>query len=70
MRADDGAKLTTRVVRWILQRRAIDRMSVSATATAWAVGWELVNNIALQACREMVYRDPTPSRGSENTRGR
>ncbi|MBG9329744.1 ISL3 family transposase, partial [Corynebacterium belfantii] len=27
--ADDGAKLTYRVTRWILQRLAIDRMSVS-----------------------------------------
>ncbi|AKK02022.1 Transposase [Corynebacterium epidermidicanis] len=63
MCADDGAKLTKRVVRWILQRLAIDRMSVSATAQALGLGWELVNNAALQACREMVYRDPTPLAG-------
>lgn len=59
MCADDGAKLTKRVVRWILQRLANDRMSVSATAKALGLGWELVNNVALQACREMVYQDPT-----------
>ena len=32
--ADDGAKLTHRVTRWILQRLAVDRMSVSATPAA------------------------------------
>ena len=42
--ADDGAKLTHRVIRWILQRLAIDRMSVSATAKALGVGWDLVNH--------------------------
>ncbi|SPJ40114.1 hypothetical protein CHUV2995_02920 [Corynebacterium diphtheriae subsp. lausannense] len=41
--ADDGAKLTYRVTRWILQRLAIDRMSVSATAKTLGVGWDLVN---------------------------
>lgn len=30
--ADDGAKLTHRVTGWILQRLAIDRMSVATTA--------------------------------------
>ncbi|MGC3904291.1 transposase family protein, partial [Corynebacterium variabile] len=53
--ADDGAKLTRRVTRWILQRLAIDRMSVSATAKALGVGWQLVNKIAVQACRNLVY---------------
>ncbi|RSZ61227.1 ISL3 family transposase, partial [Corynebacterium hylobatis] len=56
--ADDGAKLTRRVTRWILQRLAIDRMSVSATAKALGVGWELVNQVALDACRQLVYDDP------------
>ncbi len=55
--ADDGAKLTHRVTRWILQRLAIDRMSVSATAKALGVGWELVNQVALEACRKLVYDD-------------
>ncbi|WP_080792432.1 ISL3 family transposase [Corynebacterium pacaense] len=56
--ADDGAKITHRVTRWILQRLAIDRMSVSATAKALGVGWELVNQVALDACRSLVYDDP------------
>ncbi|WP_248700184.1 ISL3 family transposase [Corynebacterium humireducens] len=56
--ADDGAKLTHRVTRWILQRLAIDRMSVSATAKALGIGWELVNQVALDACRKLVYDNP------------
>lgn len=35
---DDGAKLTHRVTRWILQRLAVDRMSIAATAKALGVG--------------------------------
>jgi transposase len=57
--ADDGAKLTHRVTRWILQRLAVDRMSVSATAKALGVGWELVNQIAGDACRQLVYDNPS-----------
>lgn len=57
--ADDGAKLTHRVTRWILQRLAIDRMSVSATAKALGVGWELVNQVAVDACRKLVYDNPS-----------
>src|SRR5699024_8331276 len=53
--ADDGSKLTHCVTRWILQRLAIDRMSVSATAKALGVGWELVNQVALEACQQLVY---------------
>lgn len=56
--ADDGAKLTHRVTRWVLQRLAVDRMSVTATAKALGVGWELVNQVALDACRRLVYDDP------------
>lgn len=47
--ADDEAKLTRRVTRWILQRLAINRMSVSATAKALRIRWQLVNTIAVQA---------------------
>lgn len=57
--ADDGAKLTRRVTRWILQRLAIDRMSVKATAKALGVGWELVNRVAVTAARNLVYADST-----------
>lgn len=56
--ADNGAKLTRRVTRWILQRLAVDRMSVSATAKALGVGWELVNRVAVEAVRNLVYADP------------
>lgn len=56
--ADNGAKLTRRVTRWILQRLATDRMSVSATAKALGVGWELVNRVAVEAVRNLVYADP------------
>ena len=55
--ADDRSKLTHRVTHWVLQRLAIDRMSVAATATALGVGWELVNQVALDACRQLVYDD-------------
>lgn len=57
--ADDGAKLTHRVTGWILQRLAIDRMSVAATAKALGVGWELVNQVAVDACRQLVYDNPS-----------
>ena len=57
--ADDGAKLTHRVTRWILQRLAVDRMSVSATAKVLGVGWELVNQVAVDACRQLVYDNPS-----------
>ena len=56
--ADDGAKLTRRVTRWILQRLAVDRMSVAATAKALGVGWQLVNSVAVAAARNLVYADP------------
>ncbi|WP_052317252.1 ISL3 family transposase [Corynebacterium terpenotabidum] len=57
--ADDGAKLTHRVSRWTLQRLAIDRMSVTATAKALGVGGELVNRGAVTAARNLVYADPS-----------
>ena len=44
---------------WILQRLAIDRMSVAATAKALGVGWELVNQVAVDACRQLVYDNPS-----------
>ncbi|MGO1379793.1 MAG: transposase, partial [Corynebacterium sp.] len=53
--SDDGAKLAHRVTRWIVQCLAIDRMTLSATAKALGVGWQLVNKIAVQACRNLVY---------------
>ncbi len=32
-------------------------MSVSATAKALGVGWEVVNQVALEACQQLVYDD-------------
>ena len=55
---DDGSRLTHRVTRWILQRLASDRISVAATATVLGVGWEQVNQVALDTCRSLVYDDP------------
>ena len=57
--AKPKAKLTDRCTRWILQRLAIDRMSVAATAKALGVGWELVNQVAVDACRQLVYDNPS-----------
>ncbi|GAB3695143.1 hypothetical protein GCM10027595_08360 [Corynebacterium nasicanis] len=61
--ADHGQKPTKRTTRWILQRLAIDRMSVSATAKALGVGWDLVNKLALDACRQLVYDNPSHLHG-------
>lgn len=68
--AEDGAKVTYRVTRWILQRLAIDRMSVSATAKALGIGWDLVNQLALDACRKLVYADAGHLDGVGRPRGR
>jgi transposase len=57
--AAPGAKTTTRCTRWILQRLAVDKMSVAAVARALGLGWDLVNDLALAAVREIVYDDPT-----------
>ncbi|WJY71762.1 Transposase [Corynebacterium auriscanis] len=44
--------------RWILQRLAIDRMSVASISTSLGIGWDLVNQVALDQARELVYSDP------------
>ncbi len=46
------------MTRWILQRLAIDLMSVSATAKAFGIGRELINTVAVTAARNLVYADP------------
>lgn len=56
--ADDGSTVTHRVTGWILQRLAIDRMSISATAKALGVSWGVVNRIAATAVTGLVYSDP------------
>lgn len=52
--ADDRSKVTHRVVRWILQRLAIDRMSVAATAKALGISWQLTCDLALSMARALV----------------
>ena len=52
--ANDRSKVTHRVVRWILQRLAIDRMSVAATAKALGISWQLTCDLALSMARELV----------------
>ncbi len=51
-------KMTLRCTRWILQRLAIDRMSVAAIAKSLDIGWDTVNQVALDQARELVYGDP------------
>ncbi len=57
--AEPGAKTTRRCRKWILQRLAIDKMSVAAVASALGLGWDLVNELAVNAARSLVYDDPT-----------
>ena len=56
--AEPRAKTTRRCTRWILQRLAIDRTSVSAVAKALGLGWDLVNDLAISKIRTMVYDQP------------
>lgn len=57
------AMTTRRATRWILQRLAIDKMSVSAVAKALGIGWDTVNALAVDACRELVYDQPAHLQG-------
>jgi len=57
--ADDRQSVTCRVTRWILQRMATDGMSVTACARALGIGWDKVNQLALSACRQLSYQDPS-----------
>jgi transposase len=56
--AEPGAKTTRRCTRWILQRLAIDKMSIAAIARQVGLGWDLVNQLALSTVREIVYDTP------------
>ena len=68
--ADDGSKLTHRVTRWILQRLAIDRMSVSATAKALGIGWEQVQPGRTRCLPPARLRRPAPPRRRAHPRSR
>lgn len=50
--------VTKRVARRILQRMAVDKISVKAYAAALGIGWDTVNSLALAARRTLVYGDP------------
>ena len=52
------AATTRRCARWILQRLAIDKMSVSAVAKALGVGWNTVNAAAAELARHLVFGAP------------
>ncbi len=49
------ASTTRRCARWILQRLAIDKMSVSAVAKTLGVNWDTVNTVAAELTRELVF---------------
>ncbi|EID11823.1 putative transposase [Mycolicibacterium phlei RIVM601174] len=49
------ASTTRRCARWILQRLAIDKMSVSAVAKTLGVSWDTVNTVAAELTRELVF---------------
>ena len=52
------ASTTRRCSRWILQRLAIDKMSVAAVARALSLGWNTVNALAIDMAREVVFDRP------------
>jgi transposase len=52
------ATTTRRCARWILQRLAIDKMSVSAVARALGLGWNTVNSLAVSLASELVFDKP------------
>jgi len=52
------AATTRRCARWILQRLAIDKMSISAIAKALRVSWDTVESVAAEVARDLVFGDP------------
>ena len=61
--ADVGAKTTSRCTRWILQKLATAKMSVTAVADELGLGWDLVNHLALSSVRTLVYDNPVHLEG-------
>lgn len=49
------AVMTRRTGRWILQRIAIDKMSVAAVAAQLGIDWATVNTVAVESARALVY---------------
>ena len=52
------ASTTRRCARWIVQRLAIDKMSVAAIAKALGLSWNTVNIVAAELARELVFGSP------------
>lgn len=52
------ASTTRRATRWILQRLALDKMSVSAIARALGLGWDTINALAMNMARALVHAHP------------
>ena len=52
------ASTTRRCARWILQRMAIDKMSISAIAKALQLSWDTVHSVAVECARALVFDDP------------
>lgn len=52
------ASTTRRCARWIVQRLAIDKMSVAAIAKALGSSWDTVNTVAADLARELVFGSP------------
>lgn len=52
------ASTTRRCARWILQRLAVDKMSVAAIARALGLGWNTVSTLAGSLARELVFDQP------------
>lgn len=56
--ASERSRATRRCSRWILQRLAIDKMSVAAVARLLGLGWDTVNTLALSTVRTLAYDQP------------
>ncbi|MGC3023462.1 MULTISPECIES: ISL3 family transposase [Brevibacterium] len=56
--AEPGAKTTKRATTWILKRLIHDQMSIQAISKALGLGWDLVNHLAINAAKSLVYADP------------
>lgn len=52
------ASTTRRCARWILQRLAIEKMSVAAIAKALGLSWNTVNAVAAELARELMFGTP------------
>ncbi|QXC46876.1 ISL3 family transposase (plasmid) [Rhodococcus qingshengii] len=56
--APPKASTTHRTTRWILERLAFDKMSVSAVAKTLGLGGDVVNSLAVSIARHLVHERP------------